>query len=157
MRHAKAVPFEPGADHERKLVERGRSDAQAIGAELRERGLVPQLVLCSTAARTRETLTCAFPVFDDDVELNFEPRIYNAATQTLMSVVNEIDERVVTALLIGHNPGMHQLALSLAGRGDEIETLTAKFPTSSAAVLRFEGLWALLGAGDCELTAFITP
>lgn len=157
MRHAKAAPYEPDADHERTLVDRGRADAGAIGESLRDSGRMPQLVLCSTAARARETLACAFPQFSDSVELRFERRIYNAAAATLADVVNEINESVDTALLIGHNPGMHQLALSLAGSGDDLATLATKFPTAAVADLRFDGMWALLGAGDAELAEFLTP
>ncbi len=157
MRHAKATPYEPGADRERPLVERGHRDAKAMGEYIRDAGLAPGLVLCSSATRARETLEGVLPALGADAEARIEPRIYGASADELLRIVHELDESVQTAILIGHNPGTHQLAASLAGTGDGFDQMLAKFPTAAVAELRFDGLWALLAPGDAELASFVAP
>ena len=157
MRHAKAVPYEPGADHERALAERGRVDAERVGDALGEAGAVPDLVLCSTATRTRETLECAAGAIGDATEVSFEPRIYGASVGELLSVIQAVGDEVNTLMLVGHNPGTQMLAVALAADGDQIEPLRVKFPTAGVADLRFEGAWADVAPMRCELAGFLDP
>lgn len=157
MRHAKAAPYVPGADHERPLVERGRRDAETMGEYIRDAGITPGLVLCSSATRARETLDGVLAALGADAEARIEPRIYGASADELLRVVHELGEVVESAMLIGHNPGMHQIAAALAGAGDRLDELAAKFPTAAVAELRYDDLWTLLGPGEAELSSFAAP
>lgn len=155
MRHAKAVPHNPGADHQRPLVERGRNDATVVGERLGELGATPDLVLCSTAERTRETLDCAAAALNGSTEVRYEDRIYGASPGELLSLVQEVDDSVETLMLVGHNPGTHMIAVTLAGSGDQIDTINTKFPTAAVADLRLEGGWSEAAPGAFELADFI--
>lgn len=148
LRHAKAESGLDKADIDRTLADRGRRDAAATGAWLRERGLVPGYVLCSTAARTRETLRhLAF----DDAETSFESRIYGNDPGTLLDLVREAPEDVPTVLLVGHNPSVHLFVHDLAGESPDA------FPTCALAVIDLPGSWTDVRAGAGTLVTVHTP
>ncbi len=157
MRHADAGPYEPGADHERPLVPQGRSDATLVGERLRAVGAQPDLVVCSTAARTRETLERILAAIGRSAPVRHEPRVYGAPTGTLLDVVQEVDDAVGTLMLVGHNPGTHALAVTLAERGRQLDELASVFPPGSVADLRLACAWGDVAPGTAELVAFITP
>lgn len=151
LRHAKAVPADEGVeDHARVLAERGRADAPVTGAALAEAGAEPQIVLVSDAARTRETWELARPHFPR-VEVRVLPQLYLCPASVLMAEAEKAGvERV---MLVGHNPGLHELASRLASRKSEAESrLRAKFPTAAGAIFSRktpETSW--------KLVTFVTP
>ncbi|MDL4818229.1 SixA phosphatase family protein [Actinomadura opuntiae] len=147
LRHAKAVAEFGTPDIERTLNDRGRRDAAAAGEWLRAEGLVPGRVLCSTAARTRETLDLLALQADTD----FEGRIYDNDPDVLMSLVAETPDDTGTLLLVGHNPSVHQLVHDLTGQAPE------QFPTCALAVVDLPGPWANVRPGLGTLVAFRTP
>jgi phosphohistidine phosphatase len=148
LRHAKAVAGLGLADIDRPLNDRGRRDAAATGDWLRENGLEPDLVLCSTAVRTRETLEgLALP----SAEVSFESSIYDNDADTLLSLVRETGDGVRTLLLVGHNPSVHQLVHDLTGEAPEA------FPTCALAVIDLTGEWADTWRGSGVLTLTRTP
>ena len=155
LRHAKAAG-EPGVnDLERPLTGRGRRDSGAAGQWLLARGIVPDLVLCSTSRRTRETwervskaLGAAAPPAE---AVNFDPRVYDAGAQDLLDLVNEQPNDAQTILSVGHNPASQQLVAWLTGRSD------IEFPTCALAVIRVGGSWAAVAPGGGELAALWTP
>lgn len=157
FRHAKSEPYDAEADHERRLVASGRAAATGAGERLREAGAVPDLVLCSSAARTRETLECAQAAIAAELDVRIEPRIYGASVGELLTVIQAVDDAIVTLMVVGHNPGMHMLAASLASSGDALGDLRAKFPTAAVADLRFAGSWAGLAPGAATLAGFPVP
>ena len=158
LRHAKASSSHPGlTDRDRPLTNRGRRDAQAIGERLQRDGVVPELVLCSPAKRTRETLEGVVAALGDRTEVRFDRRIYAASEAELLAVLREVEDGVGTVLMIGHNPGTHRLAVTLAGGGPEIERLCAKFPTAALARLEFAGPWRVLAAASADLVSFVAP
>ncbi|MFI0354422.1 SixA phosphatase family protein [Actinomadura sp. 9N407] len=148
LRHAKAIAGLGLADIERPLADRGRRDAAVAGEWLRDAGLVPELVLCSTSVRTRETLEqLAFT----GGEVRFEDSIYDNDPETLLALVRESGDEVGTLLLIGHNPSVHQLVHDLTGNAPE------SFPTCALAVIGIEGGWAEAWPGTGELSTSRTP
>ena len=147
LRHAKAVAGLGLADIDRTLNERGRRDAAAAGEWLRENDLVPGLVLCSTAARTRETVA----LLDVDAEVSFESGIYDNDPDGLLDLVREAADDVGRLLLVGHNPSVHQLVHDLTGSAPE------SFPTCASAVIDLPGPWADARRGAGTLRATRTP
>ena len=159
LRHAKADwPSVP--DHERPLADRGRRDAPVAGRWLADLGLLPDLALCSTAERTRETWKLFAHELPARPRTVYEDRLYEAAPGQLIEVLQEVPEEVATVLLVGHNPGVQGLTEVLAGE-HEGETLpelrSTGFPTAAVAVLAVEGPWKALEPGVARLTTFVTP
>jgi len=158
LRHAKSSWDDPGiADHERPLNPRGRRATEVIAGHLRDRGLVPELVLCSSAVRTRETLEGIAGALGDRATVEIEDGLYSAGEDELLHRLRRIEERVGSAMVIGHNPGVGRLALDLAGSGELIDQMQAKFPTAALATLDLEGTWSDLAPGGAELVDFVTP
>jgi phosphohistidine phosphatase len=163
LRHAKSAwPDLP--DHERPLAKRGRRDAPAVGRWLREASCVPERVLCSTARRTRETWQLMVPELGaHPPQLTYEDRVYEANCETLLHLAGQTEPTASSLLIIGHNPGVQDLALVLAAAPDGntdaglLQRATAKFPTAAVAVLAFSGSWARLGTGRAQLITFVTP
>jgi phosphohistidine phosphatase len=158
LRHAKSSWKEQGlADHDRPLARRGRRAAKAIGGHLREQGVEPELVLCSTARRARQTLEGIEPALGRG-KVRVEPELYGALPAVLLAHLQEIPARVRSVMVIGHNPGLEELALLLARHGPRVRELEAKFPTGALATLAFQGSgWAALDRGTAELIEFIRP
>ncbi|MFE3907452.1 SixA phosphatase family protein [Streptomyces sp. NPDC059153] len=159
LRHAKSAWPDGVPDHERPLAGRGRRDAPAAGRWLREVQCVPDLVICSTAQRTRETWDLVAAQLGASPEVVFEPRVYEASASALVAVLRDVPERWRAVLLIGHQPGVQDMVLSLAGDGDD-EALTrarAKFPTSAVAILQLPGTWSHLVPDTATLTDFAVP
>lgn len=133
LRHAKAAAnSDTGEDFDRPLAARGREDAPTIGEALAGAGADPEIVLVSTARRTRQTwglIDSWFP----GAEVQFLDKLYLADTDTLMRAAEETGlDRV---MLVAHNPGLHELASRLAHRNNPTEaSVRAKFPTAAGAV-----------------------
>jgi phosphohistidine phosphatase len=144
LRHAKSEWPEGVADHDRPLAKRGRKDAPKVGQWLAHHDYVPDVVVCSTAQRTRETWDLLAEKLPKTAEVTFEQRAYGASAQTLLYLARELPEQCHTGLLIAHNPGVSELA----GVG---------FPTAAVAVLTFDGDWPDLEPGQARLKAFVTP
>jgi phosphohistidine phosphatase len=169
FRHAKSAwPDVP--DHDRPLARRGIRAAPVMGRWLREAGLLPGQVLCSTARRARETWQFAQAGLAATPPVTFDARIYGAAAPELLDLIREVPPVTGTLLLIGHNPAIEDLALLLAAapragaggsRPGDLERMRskmrAKFPTAAIAILQFHGTWPGLAPGEARLTAFVTP
>jgi phosphohistidine phosphatase len=114
LRHAKSSRKQPElADHERPLTGRGRRAASAIARHLREHDVTPELVLCSTARRARETLERLEPALGT-AAVRHEPQLYRASADVLLERLHSVPDDVASVMLIGHNPAIEQLALDLA-------------------------------------------
>src|SRR4051794_27998376 len=150
LRHAKSSWDDPGlSDHDRPLAPRGRKAAALMASYLSEERIRPALVLCSTAVRARETLE-GVGLADDVV---FERELYGASSGELLERLGRVPDSVESAMLIGHNPGMQDLALMLGGTGD----VERKFPTGALATFAFDGGWSDLGPGRADLVDFVRP
>ncbi len=137
LRHAKTERAEPGErDRDRKLMKRGRADAPVIGSFMAHHGLVPDLALVSPAARAQETWALVAACFAKPPRMLTDDRIYNATPEALIAAIGEA-RKAHALLVVGHNPGLHDLALRLIASGD-VETreqLNEKLPTSGLVVI----------------------
>lgn len=163
LRHAKSSWDDRDLDdHERPLNARGTRDAQRMGTYLREQGFRPDLVLCSDAVRTRETLSLVLAALGGAAPRTaFEPRLYLADPPGMLEVLARVDAGVQSCLLIGHNPGVHALAVELAGAGsrEDLWELATKFPTGGLAIIDFPAgaEWKRLETGSGTLRVFVSP
>ena len=159
LRHAKSAwPDVP--DQDRPLAKRGRRDAPRIGRWLRDRGYVPDAVLCSDARRTRQTWKLVAPELGGSPSVRFEPRAYDASALALLHLARELPGRCRAMLLIAHNPGISDLATCLARwpAGDSSpEPPELLLPTAGVAVFQFAGDWPGLGPGQARLLDLIVP
>jgi phosphohistidine phosphatase len=158
LRHAKSSWDDPSlADADRPLAPRGRRAAKKVGAYLRSARIEPALVLCSPSQRTRQTLELIRP---HAVETRFDRALYGAGPDELCAVLRSVRGEVPSVLVIGHNPGLQQLAVLLAGAGDErqIARMTAKMPTAALASFDLNiGRWDDLRQGDGTLVGYVVP
>jgi phosphohistidine phosphatase len=160
LRHAKSDWGDPGLDDfERPLAQRGIRACALIADHLARAGVVPDLVLCSAARRTRETLDLVKAALADSPVL-FEREIYVFEHHPLLARLRRLEASANTVMVIGHNPALEELSLSLAGPDSDAEALAAirqKFPTGALADLTFAGPWSALAPGQARLSAFIRP
>ncbi|MFJ2832355.1 SixA phosphatase family protein [Streptomyces sp. NPDC087263] len=160
LRHAKSAWPTGVADHERPLGPRGLRDAPAAGRALAEADRLPDLALCSTAVRARQTWELAAAQWGPAPPVRLERRLYGADVPELLAAVSEVPDQVLTLLLIGHNPGLAELVLDLAGDslGDALDDVRTKFPTSAVAILAWHGVsWNELAPGTALLTDLVVP
>jgi phosphohistidine phosphatase len=169
LRHAKSAwPDVP--DHERPLGRRGRRDAPAAGRWLRLAGCVPDHVVCSTARRARETWHLAEPELGSRPPVEFEPGVYGASAAGLLDLIRRLPPAARTVVVVGHDPGIPELALALAAGptasshrravpppAPPQDRMRQKFPTAAVAVLELSGPWSRLTPGRARLAAFVTP
>ena len=153
LRHAKSSWDHPGlSDHERPLNARGRRDAARMGEHLRGRAISPELVLCSSAVRTRETL--AGLALGPSVEVVVDPTLYGASSGELHARVRVVDDAVGVLMLIAHNPGTHALATTLVDDPLRIPAYPTAALTDLVAPI---DSWAELRPGVARLEEFVTP
>ena len=161
LRHAKSDWSQPGKrDHERELAPRGRKAAPRMGKFMARQGLLPDRVLVSTAQRTRETWALVRDVFDHDPFTSFDECIYESSPGEILAAIKEMPAATERLLVVGHNPGLQNLAVALIGGGD-IESrarLAAKFPTAGLAVIDFAvDDWNEVRPGAGRLELFVSP
>jgi phosphohistidine phosphatase len=159
LRHAKSSWTDPTLpDRERPLAPRGRRDGKRIAKHLARLRIQPELVLCSTAERTRETLELVRPAFSTTGTVMLEDELYAASSDELLERIRIVREDVASVMLIGHNPGLQDLALVLASAGADLERLETKFPTAALATLTLANTaWSELSGADALLAAFVVP
>ena len=154
LRHSKSAYPEDTADVDRPLSDRGRRDAAKAGRWLLDQGLTPDLVVCSTAERTRETwdlVSDQLSWADEPGMVRYDPRIYEASPGDLLTVIQETPDEVSILALVGHNPGSAELAFALAGHRE------LSLPTSAVAVIGLRGGWAGVAPGSGTLDTVWTP
>jgi phosphohistidine phosphatase len=165
LRHAQALSATPGlSDHDRPLAEAGRRAAGAVGQAMRRAGLTPDVVLVSPALRAQQTLEAA-AVWDEQPNVDTLPALYMATGNQLRDALRALPETVRCALVVGHNPGLHDLARSLAGPAlsgtasdrPELRRLAAEYPTATLAEFMVTTAWRKLGPGAAALQRFLQP
>src|SRR5437764_6878294 len=138
LRHAKSSWDDPAAsDHDRPLAPRGRKAAKATARHLREQRVEPELVLCSTARRARQTLERIEPSLGRRA-VHVERELYGASADELLERLRAVDDAVGSVMLIGHNPGLEDLILALARPSPRRREVEAKYPTAALAPLALE-------------------
>jgi phosphohistidine phosphatase len=161
LRHAKSDWSDPTAgDHDRPLARRGRRDAQRLADHFRRDAIAPELVLCSSAVRAQQTLApiaAAAGIAADRIRV--EEGLYGAAAVEILARLRRIDAATRSVLVVGHNPGLQDLAIELAG--DDRALLGAvreKFPTGALAVVSFAGAaWTELSPLTASVTSLTVP
>jgi phosphohistidine phosphatase len=161
LRHAKSSWDEPGLDdHDRPLAPRGRDAAKAMAAHVRAQAIRPELVICSSARRARETLDGVDPAGQRLIE----PGVYSASATDLLQRLRRVPAATESVMVIGHNPTLQMLVLCLVdpgsatlGGGSHLEAVRGKFPTGALATLQFDGGWGELAPGRAELAGFVRP
>jgi phosphohistidine phosphatase len=161
FRHAKSSWEDDGLkDFDRPLAPRGEDAAPRMGAFMAEHEILPELILCSPAVRTRQTLDLVLPYLKSDPTVVFQDGFYLAAASQLLARVRKVEAKVRHVMIVGHDPGMHGLSTELAGSGAPklMQALAAKFPTAGLAVLDFDvDDWSEIGPGLGQLRIFMTP
>ena len=162
LRHAKSAWSDPRLDdHDRPLNGRGERAAKAMADHIARQGPHPDLILCSTAMRTRQTLAPLLKRLPSPAPpISLENGLYLASEDALLARLQAVADDVPTVLLIGHNDGIGQLAADLAGNGpsEALAGVREKFPTGALAVLRTpDGPWSDLKVGSAKLLDFVRP
>jgi phosphohistidine phosphatase len=161
FRHAKTERSEPGReDRARVLIERGRKDAAKIGAYMASHALVPDRVVISPAARTQETWKSTATAFRPAPAAMTAEQLYDATPHAIFAVIKEAPSAAHTLLVIGHNPGLHEVAAMLIASGDieARERLREKLPTCGLVIIDFAfDDWGKLHPQSGRLERFVSP
>ncbi len=162
LRHAKSSWDDPTLeDFDGPLAPRGRKAAPLMACYLKKMGLRPDLVLCSPAARARQTWSLVSQSLDSKIEVKDMRGLYLAAPSRLLEAIRRASDAARCVMLVGHNPGMEHLAMALAGPSSDptaLAKLHAKFPTAALAEFEFDAAtWRNVAQGAGRLTRFIRP
>lgn len=161
FRHAKSSWETSGVeDRDRTLNARGIAAAPIMGAFLRKEDLKPDLVLCSGAVRTRQTVDLAFADWELKPKIKYEDALYLADPFDILARLRKTPRTIKHLMVVGHNPGLQILAIELVGDGDpdQIGALSAKLPTAGVVVITFDvKSWQDVGVGKGRLVRFVTP
>lgn len=157
LRHAKSSWDDPDLlDHERPLTARGRKAASRLAARLERQGVAPDLVLCSSAARARETLERLEPALGE-APILVEDGLYHASAAGLLERISSVPDDVDELLVVGHNPGLADLCLLLARPGGLRARVAVDFPTCALATLEADAAasWAGIAQGGMQLVGLL--
>ena len=166
LRHAKSSGSNARRkDIERPLSQRGERDAPRMGDFMARQGLAPDLILCSPAVRTRQTLDLLLPrlaarLQEASPEIEYDDALYLGTPAAMLKRLSKVVPSMRHILLVGHNPGLQALALELAGEGNEeaLERLAEKLPTAGLVVIELDVVsWAKVEAGAGRLRLFAAP
>jgi phosphohistidine phosphatase len=159
LRHAKSSWSDSTlADIDRPLAPRGERASRKLATYIRRKKIRPALVLCSPALRSRQTLEAIEASLGKRCVVKVVPQLYAASEQELLERLQALPEPVRSVMLIGHNPGLQDLALVLASRGASLPQLEERFPTGALATLVVRGTrWSALSPGKAELVDYVVP
>jgi phosphohistidine phosphatase len=163
LRHAKAAPQTEGvSDHDRALTADGRRASGSIGQAMRKAGLTPEVVLVSSSLRTQQTLDAleSADLWDERPNIDTLPGLYMATYRQIRDILRALPETVRSVLVIGHNPGLQELALNLAGPAaakPEFARLAGSYPTASLTEFLVTTPWSKLNPGAAALQRFVQP
>jgi phosphohistidine phosphatase len=164
LRHAKTENAAPsGRDQDRRLDDRGLREAAEIGGWIGQHPPFPDSVLVSPAIRAHQTWEIAWTAMKDVVpqpQVEFLPEIYGAGPAQLLHTIRTVTGDPRQTMLVGHNPGMHELALALTGSGDNKarKALADNLPTSGLAVFEFAiDDWGDVAFRHGRLVSFVSP
>ena len=158
LRHAKSSWDDPSlADVDRPLSSRGARAAARMAGHLA--GLdTPRLVVCSAGLRARQTLATVLPSLLAPVEIRIEPELYTFEADVVIGRLRRLDDDVSSVMVVGHNPALEELAITLSAASDLRERLEQKFPTAALTTIEVpDGPWATLAEGAGRISRFVTP
>ena len=163
LRHAKSSWDDRDlSDHARPLNPRGKQAAGAMRTAMARLGLAPDLILVSTAKRTLQTAEALEP-WDETPLIDALDSLYLAAAPALLNILQGTPETVRSLLLVGHNPGLHDLAMHLVGAGaitlanEDMRRLNDGYPSGALAEFTVPGPWHTLDEGGARLVRFLCP
>ena len=146
------------ADADRPLTKRGERACERMAAYMRRERVRPDLVLCSPTLRTRQTLATIEPSLTKKTTIEIMPDLYTGSEHELLDLLRALPDPVASVLLIGHNPALQELALSLASNGADLGRLREKFPTAALATLQVDvDSWTALALGQAKLVGYVRP
>ena len=161
LRHAKSSWDDPASrDFDRPLNKRGRKAARVVGRAMRDEGLAFDAIIASPAVRVIETLRDVGDGYGHTLEPERDQALYLASPAVLLDRIHHVDDGVDRLLVVGHNPGLEQLALLLTGASqDELRAeVELKYPTATFAEIRFDvDHWSEVEAAGGTLTRFVRP
>lgn len=160
LRHAKSSWDDPGLpDRLRPLAPRGVRAVGVLARHLRSTGVAPELVLCSPAVRAVQTWEGVAPGLPPDTAMVIDEAVYRAGAAGLLGHLQRVAAPVESVLVVGHNPGLQDLAVGLAGAGPRPlrERLATKYPAGALATFDVPGHWRDLGWGTGTLVAYVVP
>ena len=131
-----------------------------MGDHLSQQSIDPDLIICSSAKRARQTLKQVSKNWQTDAQTVFEDQLYLASTSTILSLLQEYGSDAHHIMIIGHNPGFHMLASSLVNTGNahDLATLSQRYPTGTLCVIKSNAVqWQDMDYGTAELAIFTTP
>ena len=163
LRHAKSSWDDPKlSDHARPLNSRGRKSASAMRRAMRDLGLAPDIVLVSSARRTLQTLEALEP-WDEQPLIEPMDQLYLANAEQLLGVLRQVSDTARSVLLLGHNPGLHDLSMllvgpvAMTGQTRNISRLAEGYPTGALTEFSIAGPWSQLSEGGGRLLRFLAP
>ncbi len=160
LRHAKSAWDNAGiADHNRPLTARGRAAAAAMRQAMLGLALSPDVVLVSSARRTLQTLEALEP-WEETPLVEPMDALYLATAPEMLTILNGVAETARSVMVIGHNPGLHELAVTLTGSARDqadAKRLAEGYPTGALAEFTLAGPWGTLAAGGGRLHRFLCP
>lgn len=148
------------ADFDRPLAPRGEMASKAMGQYFELADIHPDLVLCSPSARTRATLENVLPALGSPKAVTYDDGLYHASSRSLVDRLKSISPEHSSVMIIGHNPGMENLAHFLIGKGhsEDLARIRGKFPTAALAILELpKGGWPGIAPQSCHLHSFVVP
>ncbi len=162
LRHAKSSWDDPALDDfDRPLAPRGRAAAPRIGAFMRAAGWLPDVVLCSAARRARETWALVADALDAEIETIHTGELFHGSPFRLLTVLRRAPDSAASIALVGHSPGIENLAARLSGPGSDVaglDLLCGKFPTAALAVIELNAeRWDAVEEGGGRLIRFVRP
>lgn len=161
LRHAKSDWGNPNLpDHDRPLNERGIKASKRIGELFEKQRIRPDLVLCSPARRTRQTLNLIAEETGRDYDIRFEKGLYETSADQILAIIQRLPDNAKSVLIIGHNPGLEMLTHDLihSGKPQALARLNEKFPAGALAVLTFDTKhWEDVAPAGGALEDFVTP
>jgi phosphohistidine phosphatase len=162
LRHAKSSWDDPSLpDHERPLADRGRQAVGVLARYVEQHQIQPELILCSSARRTLDTLEGVLP----GRAAVIEAALFLASSDQLLRRLRQVEPEVGSVMVIGHNPALQMLTLNLAGsesggrpaRAEGVEEIRRKLPTGALVTLAFSSPWSEVTSGGAELVDYIRP
>jgi len=160
LRHAEAERPAGAIDRARPLSQEGLKASQLMGSYIARSALAPTMAVVSSALRTQQTWEQVAPSLQGDIVLHLEPRLYDASAATILRVIAETAPTHRTLLLVGHNPGFHEVAIALSRSGDRssLATLRQGLPTGGLVVIEFDlPHWYGISSAAGQLERYVTP
>lgn len=156
LRHAQAESSHAGSDKDRALTPQGQADATALGHAMTRKNLLPDLILCSDARRTRETCEAVTKEFSTKPKIEFSAALYNGSSKiNMLDTIRHVPDSLSSLMLVGHNPDIYELAVMLASGGPEplIGDLSEGYAPATLSIFEVPASrWTKIDPKDCKIT-----